>query len=389
VNLKSNERIAMNGYRKSARRWMVGAVLGVSLATAACGPDETAEAASEAPAVVLAPSDVTTAQSTEIAGGIVLTGTLNPYRIVEVKAQVPGTITNLAVDRGDAVRSGQPMAVIEAEGIRGQAAGAAAGVAAAEANLALAQQQLESARTLHEAGAMSSLDFRAAQAGYEAARAQLAAANAQAAGAGEQARRATVSAPFNGVVSNRQASQGEAVNPGQTLFTVVNSTFLELAGQVPVDQAVRVRAGAPAEFTIDAYPGRSFRGTVARVEPTADPATRQVGVYLRLPNEDGALVGGVFATGRVMAEGAAQAVVVPIAAVRGTGAATYVWVIEDGRAARRPVTTGVRDESKGVIALASGVQAGDQVVVAPGEFEEGAVVRITAEAAATQPAVEE
>ena len=86
---------------------------------------------------------------------------------------------------------------------------------------------------------------------------------------GEQARRATVTAPINGEVSNRQVSQGEAVSPGQTLFTVVNSTSLELAGQVPVDQAVRVRAGAPAEFTIDAYPGRVFRGAVARVEPTA------------------------------------------------------------------------------------------------------------------------
>src|SRR5690606_21047335 len=109
--------------------------------------------------------------------------TLNPYRIVEVRAQVPGVVANLRVDRGDAVRDGQTMAVIQAEGIRSQAAGAVAGAAAAEANLALAQQQLESARTLHGAGAMSDIDLRAAQASFEAARAQLASANAQAAGA--------------------------------------------------------------------------------------------------------------------------------------------------------------------------------------------------------------
>jgi RND family efflux transporter MFP subunit len=390
VNLKRNERIAMNGYSSSARRWVAGAVLGVTLATtAACGPDETAEAASEGPAVVLAPTDLVTASSTEISGGIVLTGTLNPYRIVDVKAQVPGTIDNLSVDRGDAVNAGQSMAVIQAEGIRGQAAGAAAGVAAAEANLALAQQQLESARVLHEAGAMSNLDFRGAQASYEAARAQLAAANAQAAGAGEQARRATVTAPINGEVSNRQVSEGEAVTPGQTLFTVVNSSALELAGQVPVDQAVRVRAGAPAEFTIDAYPGRVFRGTVARVEPTADPATRQVGVYLQLPNQDRSLVGGLFATGRVMVAGAEKAVVVPAAAVRGSGTGTYVWVIEEGRAVRRPVTAGVRDEASGMLSITSGVQPGDQVVVAPGDLEEGAAVRITAEAEGAAPPAEE
>lgn len=380
----------MNGYRKSSRRWTVGAVLGATLVAAACGSDSAAEpVAEENRAVVLGATDVVTAQSTELAGGIVLTGTLNPYRIVEVKAQVPGQISSLSVDRGDAVRSGQTLAVIEAEGIRGQAAGAAAGVAAAEANLALAQQQLESARTLHGAGAMSDIDFRAAQAGYEAARAQLAAAQAQAAGAGEQARRATVTAPISGEVSDRQVNQGEAVNVGQTLFTVVNSTTLELAGQVPVGQATRVRAGTPAEFTIDAYPGRVFRGTVSRVEPTADPSTRQVGVYLQLPNQDRSLVGGLFATGRVLAEGGQQAVVVPTAAVRGTGANTYVWVVQEGRAVRRPVTTGARDETQGVVAIASGLQAGEQVVVAPGEFQDGAAVRVMADAAAAAPASEE
>ena len=379
----------MNGYRRGSRRWLAGAVLGTTLVAGACGPGETAEAAPETTATVLGPADLATAESSALAGGIVLTGSLNPYRIVEVKAQVPGTVSTLNVDRGDAVRSGQTMAVIEAEGIRGQAAGAAAGVAAAEANLALAQQQLESARTLHEAGAMSDLDFRAAQAGFESARAQLAAANAQAAGAGEQARRATVSAPITGEVSNREVSQGEAVNVGQTLFTVVNSSILELAGQVPVDQAARVRAGAPAEFTIDAYPGRVLRGTVDRVDPTADPATRQVGVYLRLANEDRSLVGGLFATGRVLTSGSEQTVVVPIPAIRGTGASRYVWVVQEGRAVRRPVTTGATDVSRGVVAIVTGLQAGEQVVVAPGEFEEGATVRVTADAGGTSPAAEE
>ena len=388
-NIKRNQRIAMNGYSNGSRRWMVGAVLGLSLTTAACGPDETAGAAPDNSAIVLAASDLATAETSEIAGGIVLTGTLNPYRIVEVKAQVPGTISTLNVDRGDAVRSGQTLALIRAEGIQGQAEGAAAGVAAAQAGLALAEQQLESARTLFEAGAMSSLDFRAAQTNHEAARAQLAAARAQAAGAGEQARNATVTAPISGEVSNRQVSQGEAVNVGQNLFTVVNSSTLELAGQVAVAQATRVRAGAPAEFTIDAYPGRVFRGTVARVEPTADPATRQVGVYLQLPNDDRSLVGGLFATGRVLVDGGQSAVVVPIAAVRGSAGSSYVYVVEDGQAVRRNVTTGTRDDTNGVIAIDSGLQAGERVVVAPGEFQEGATVRVTGDASGTAPAAEE
>src|SRR5690606_2133122 len=225
------------------------------------------------------------------------------------------------------------------------AAGAQAGVAAAEAQMALAARQLESARTLHQAGAMSEIDFRGAQTQYEAAQAQLAAARAQAVGAGEQARRATVTAPFAGEVSQRQANEGEAVNPGQPIFTVVDTRILELAGQVPVNEAALVRAGQPVEFTLSAYPGRSFRGEVARVEPTADPETRQVGVYVRLPNADRALVGGLFATGRILTGATSNSVAVPVAAVRTQGNETFVWVIENGTAVRRPVTLGTRDEA--------------------------------------------
>src|SRR5690606_1161771 len=166
------------------------------------------------------------------------------------------------------------------------------------------------------AGAMSEFEFRGAQAAREAAQAQLAAARAQAAGAGEQAQRATITAPIAGEVSNRQVSEGEAVNPGQPLFTVVNTEILELAGQVPVNQAAGVRVGQPVEFSLSAYPGRTFRGEVARVEPTADPATRQVGVYVRLPNPGRQLVGGQFATGRILSGGETEAVVVPATALR-------------------------------------------------------------------------
>jgi membrane fusion protein, multidrug efflux system len=371
----------MSVYPVKVARVLLGGALLVGLSACGNGESAEAEAAVEEDAIVLSEGDVQVAQTSEVAGGVVLTGSLQPYRIVEVKAQVPGIIGSLAVDRGDAVRQGQALASIEAAGIRGQAAGARAGVAAAQAQLALAQQQLESARTLYEAGAMAQLDFRAAQAAHESARAQLAAAEAQSAGAGEQARRATVTAPLTGEVSERQVNGGEAVSPGQSLFTVVSTEFLELAGQVPVDQAARVRPGQPAEFSLTAYPGQTFRGTVARVEPIANPETRQIGVYLRLANQNRALVGGLFATGRVLGQAGQSAVVVPAAAVRGSGNASYVWVIEDGVVAKRPVVTGARDDERAMVAISSGLSGGEQVVVAPGELREGARVRVGAEPA--------
>ncbi len=348
------------------------------LTAAACsGDDAGAESALEDSAVVaLQPTDLVAARVETIAEDVVLTGTLNPYRIAEVRAQVPGLVSSIRVDRGDAVGSGQVMAVLDAQGIRSGAAGARAQVSAAQANLALAQQRYESSRMLFEAGAISRIDFQTAEAGLEAARGQLAAAQAAAAGASESARQATITAPFAGEVSERSVNVGEAVNPGQALFTVVNSTVLEIAGHIPVQQATRVQRGQTVEFTVDAYPGRTFVGEVERVEPVADPATRRVGVYLRMPNADRALVGGLFATGRIITGARDSALVVPTTAVRSTSGTDYVWVVEGERLQQRPVTVGASDPGRDLVAIASGLEAGERVLVAPGEPEPGAYIRM-------------
>jgi RND family efflux transporter MFP subunit len=361
-----------------AMRRLLGSAL-VIFGAAGCGgaAEEIPEGAAGPEAVQLQSTDVAVVQPTSITGGIVLTGTLNPERIVEVRSQVPGIVRRLAVDRGDPIRSGQLIAVIEAEGIRSAAAGALAQVSAAEANLALARQRLESARTLHGRGAISQIDLQAAEAAFEAAQGQLAAARAQAASASESARRANITAPIGGEVSNRHVSQGEVVNPGDPLVTIVNTALLELAGQVPVQSAARVQRGQRVEFTVDAYPGQVFDGGVARVDPTADPATRQVGVYLRLPNPGNRIVGGVFATGRVVSSIADSVLAVPAAAVRTENSGTYVWLIENDRLTRRPVVTGAREDATGLVEIVSGLSAGDRVLAAPGAVQEGTPVRIT------------
>ncbi len=280
----------MSGYTDPRRPLRAAAAALLVLGAAACGGGEgrgEAEVAEKAPdkVTVLGARDVAAAEMTGLAAGVALTGSLEPYRVAEVKAQVPGVVRGLSVDRGSGVRAGQ--------------------------------------------------------------------------------------------VSERIANTGEAVNPGQTLLTVVNTQFLELRGQVPVDQANQVRAGQPAEFTLTAFPGRTFSGTVARIDPVADPGTRQVGVTLRLRNP-GELIAGMFASGRVVTGGGVQALVVPAAAVRGQGAEQHVLVVQGDSVVRRPVTLGARDDARGVIAVQGGVQAGERVIVSPGMVPAGGKVRVQA-----------
>jgi RND family efflux transporter MFP subunit len=368
---------AINGLRRPLGAAAALLVLGA----AACGGGEGQAAETDAPrqenVTVLGPGDVAAAEMTQLAAGVALTGSLEPYRTAEVKAQVPGVVRGLTVDRGSSVGAGQVLARIEAQGIQSQAAGARSGVAAAEAQVSLARRQLESARTLFQAGAMSELDFRAAEAQFQAAQAQLAGARSNSAGASEAAGRTAVRAPFAGQVSVRTANEGEAVNVGQTLLTVVNSQFLELRGQVPVDQANQVRPGQPAEFTLVAFPGRTFTGTVARIDPVADAGTRQVGVTLRLQNP-GELIAGMFASGRVVTGGDRQALVVPAAAVRGQGADQHVFAVVGDSVVRRAVTLGARDDARGVVAVESGLSAGERVIVSPGVVPAGQKVRVQA-----------
>src|SRR5690606_19759711 len=100
--------------------------------TACSGGDADGEAAADSAVVVLQPTDVATAHIEELSEGVVLTGTLNPYRIAEVRAQVPGLVSSIRVDRGDGVSTGQVMAVPDAQGIRSRAAGRHAQVGAGE-----------------------------------------------------------------------------------------------------------------------------------------------------------------------------------------------------------------------------------------------------------------
>jgi RND family efflux transporter MFP subunit len=360
----------------------------LTLLLAACGDKNQETGAVEEPPLVLSDQDVASAQLSTLMGGAVLTGSLQPGWIVKISAQVPGTVQRIAVDRGVTVREGQVLAVIQAEGIRGAAIGARAGVAAAEANLAVARQRMESAETLRKAGAMSEIDHKAAAAGYEAARAHVAAARAQAAGAIEAAVSATIRAPMNGVINSRSVEIGENVNPGQEMFTLVRSDELELSGQVGLEVAAMIRPGQPVTFTIPAYPGREFRGAVARIEPMANPQTRQVGVYVRMKNPGG-IVGGQYATGRIMGQTAQETVVIPEIAVRGGENDKHVLVIQNGRVARRNVTLGANDPATGLVAVANGLQAGELVITASTAIEEGARVQVSSAAPARTTAGKE
>jgi len=133
----------------------------------------------------------------------------------------------------------------------------------------------------------------------------------------------------------------------------------------------------PVDFTVTGYPGRHFEGRIIRVNPTADPATRQVKLVATMPNSGNLLVGGLFAEGRVSSESRTSAIV-PIAAVDERGLRPSVMAIRGGKAQKVEVDLGIRDAAAEMVEIRNGVHAGDTILVGAARgISPGTLVRVS------------
>jgi len=131
---------------------------------------------------------------------------------------------------------------------------------------------------------------------------------------------------------------------------------------VPAAQLAQVRVGAPVRFSVTGYPGQTFQGRIASINPAADPQTRQVRLTVRIPNSGNRLVAGLFAEGRVASD-AREALTVPEAAVDRRGLAPAVVRLRNGVTERVEVVLGARDEAADRVEITQGLAAGDTILV--------------------------
>jgi RND family efflux transporter MFP subunit len=137
---------------------------------------------------------------------------------------------------------------------------------------------------------------------------------------------------------------------------------MRLEASVPAEQLASIRIGVPVDFTVSGYPGRQFVGRITRINPTADPTTRQVRIYVSIPNEGRALVGGLFANGR-MSTATKLGLVVPQSAVDVRGSIPSVVRVRQGKAEKVPVKIGLTDKTSETIEVLSGIQPGDTLLM--------------------------
>jgi RND family efflux transporter MFP subunit len=337
------------------RYTMLGALAALALTgatLAGCGKGTAAEQAADSiRTAVLGPDDVARAARRDLIAGVPVSGTLQPSVEVRIASPIPEVVEQVYVKEGQAVQRGQVLARFRTSAVEPAAL-------SAEAQRRKAEADYQRMQNLFKEGAVSEQDV-------ESAEVALRAAQANEAGAQKRLDEATVRAPASGVISKRAVDSGDRVKDGDLLFQLVDTRMLEFEATVPSEYVRAVRIGAPVMLAVTGADSGAT-GRVARVNATVDEATRQVKVYLTVANRAGRLVGGLFATGRIVLHDVKNAVAVPSTAVRtGPDGTAYVLIIEGGKIARRDVTVGATDEQASLVEIKTGLQGGETVIVGP------------------------
>jgi RND family efflux transporter MFP subunit len=343
------------------------------LFAAACsgaGDDAAANASTAPAAVQIGPENVIKATRDTIVVGPNISGELRAEREATVRAELGGSVIQVSVEQGQAVRKGQLLGRIEAQTLGDARQSAVSAVRSAENQLAVAQREAERAQQLVTAGALAPRDLDVARNNVTSAEAQVADARARLVNVEKQLSDAILRAPIAGIVSKRPVNAGDVVTVGTELFTIIDPSSMRLEASVPSDSISVLRVGATVEFEVRGY-DQKFQGVIERVAPQADATTRQVPIFVSVPNPGGRLVAGLFAEGRVVTQ-SLTGIVVPTGVVSHSGGKPWVLRIGGGKAERVDVTIGLQDDRTERVAISAGLNEGDELLrgaaqgIAPG-----------------------
>ena len=314
-------------------RWLIGAVLTGGLVIAAGGwlyakqPSRNA-AVSEAPPPVQIAVEAAPVEIGPIRRQIEAVGSLRSNESVIVRSEIPGRIGEILFEEGQSVTRGTPLIKLDATVARAQ-------VDQQNAGLVLSRLNYERAEGLLTKGAGS-------QRAYDEAFAKLRADEAALALAQAVLDKATLKAPFDGILGLRKVSVGDYLNPGQDLVNIENIETLKVDFRVSETHAVHLKVGQIIRVTLDAIPGTAYEGKVYAIDPAHDPNGRAVVLRARLPNKDGRLRSGMFARVVLVLEDLKQRILLPETALVPMGQDLFVFRLDDGKAKLTKVKIGQR-----------------------------------------------
>ena len=334
-----------------------------------CHPAASADDAQRAPAAPAAARyDAVRVSAAPPAQALALPGELESYFQTDIAPRVSAYVRRLHADIGDHVRQGQVLADLDAPELTAALSEALGKQKAAEATAQGSRGTFRRLRqTARTAGAVSPLALDQARTLALGDSLGVVAARAHYQAAAQMAAYLHLTAPFAGVITERNAAPGSMVAPGGALplFRLRQLNPLRLRVAVPEAYAGELKAGNPVQFSVRAFPGRAFAGKLNRIAGSVQAATRSEQVEIDIPNPKEELKPGMFASARLPVKAAAGSLFVPKTAVVSTAERTYVIRVADGRAELVDVQAG--DENGGLVQVYGKLRAGDVVLKAGNE----------------------
>ncbi|MDP2371450.1 efflux RND transporter periplasmic adaptor subunit [Rhodoferax sp.] len=344
-------------------------VLALTLTLVACGgakPDKTSKsaAADSERALLIAPEDLITVQSNALASGPSITGTVQPERRADLRAEISAVVMQVLKENGDRVKRGDLLVRLDDTAIRDSLASAEEATRAANQAFDQAQRQLQRLQTLRGSGMASAQQLEDAEIRRNSAQSDLAAAKTRSAQAAQQLQRTLARAPFDGIVSERKVSAGDTAQVGKELLKVIDPTSMRFEGLVSADRIGDVKVGQSVSFRVNGYGEQEFIGKVMRLNPAANATTRQVEVLVSFAAGKQPGLSGLYAEGRIES-GSASALMIAASALVRDGDKAWAWRVLDGKLHKQALVIGERDPRRGGFVVKSGLTAGDKVLRSP------------------------
>jgi RND family efflux transporter MFP subunit len=312
----------------------------------------------------------------EFSTAIPFTGNLLAVNRAELKAEVSGRVTRVAVYEGDFVSRGAVLSVQDEEDLL-------LAVKAAEAQLAQAQAQAEQADSdykranqLLETQSITKQQAQQAETYYTASQAGVRMAESNLGIAQSRLHKAQIRSPFDGHVAQSIVKAGEILNPGQTAFSVVDNRRMEIEADLPTDNISIIKVGLKVSFTVPGF-DEQFEGHVAQVAAAVRQDGRTLRVRIEVPNSEGRLKSGLFASGEIISGQMVQKPAIPSNIITADGRSADVFVAENNIARLKRISVG--PDLNGWRSIENNtLQAGEQIVAQGRELvSDGSRLRVT------------
>ena len=356
---------------------MVG---GAALTASRRKAEENASKKTERPALEFTQRDVVQLRPHRLTYQMTLPGTVQAVSQATVRAKLAAEVKRVHVREGERVAAGQILAEFDTAQVRAQLAERVAALESARAQLRTTERTRQTNAQLVKQNFISQNAFDSADSANDAQRAAVAVAQAQLEQTQILLNEGVVRAPIPGIVSKRYVQPGEKVGFDAPLITIVDLAQLEVQAQASVADISNIRIGMPAEVLVEGAGGRKVSGRVDRINPSADPGSRTINVYLSIRNDEALLKTGMFARAVLTIAPQSETAALPIAALRGDEGQQHVWVIANGKLAQRSVTAGARDERIQLVEIVAGLTPEEWVLASKFDnLKDGLAAKVTGE----------